>query len=81
MATFVRQATALLGHDIHRTVWIRPELMERGARIKVLTPSGERAVVRIPPETGPGRVILLPGMGLTAEGYPDDQYVHVEPSR
>ncbi len=66
------------GLDVHTTIWLKLDQLEKGARVKVRTPSGKRALVRIPPGTRIGALLRLPGMGLVADGRKGDQYVHVE---
>jgi molecular chaperone DnaJ len=66
------------GLNVHCTVWLKLEQLEKGARVKVRTPDGKRAVVKIPPKTAIGSVFRLPGMGLTDNGHRGDQFVHVE---
>ncbi len=73
-----RQGTALLGLDIHRALWIEPGNLEKGVRVKVLTPSGGKTVVTIPPRTETGSVFCLPGLGLSRGERCGDQYLHVE---
>ena len=66
------------GLDAHVTIWLKLEQLEKGAKVKVRTPSGKKALVKIPPGTKIGTVLRLPGMGFTASGNSGDQYVHVE---
>jgi DnaJ-class molecular chaperone len=66
------------GLDVHCTVWLKLEHLEKGAKVKVRTPSGKKAIVRIPPNTRIGTVFRLPGFGLSEGGDRGDQYVHVE---
>ncbi len=66
------------GLDVHCTVWLKLDQLEKGAKVKVRTPSGKRAVVRVPPGTRIGATLRLPGMGLAGTGRRGDQYVHVE---
>jgi len=66
------------GIDVHVTIWLKLEQLEKGAKVKVRTPSGKKALVKIPPGTKIGTVLRLPGMGLTDDGRTGDEYVHVE---
>jgi DnaJ-class molecular chaperone len=66
------------GLDVHCTIWLRLDQLERGAKVKVRTPSGKRAIVKIPAGTPIGTVLRLAGFGVTAGGRHGDQYVHVE---
>lgn len=66
------------GLDVHVTIWLKLEQLEKGAKVKVRTPSGKKALVKIPAGTKIGTVLRLPGMGLTDDGHRGDQYVHVE---
>ncbi len=66
------------GLDVHCTIWLRLEQLEKGAKVKVRIPSGKKALVRVPPHTRIGAVLRLPGMGLSLDGRRGDQYVHVE---
>ena|SRR6185503_9470111 len=66
------------GLDVHVTIWLKLEQLEKGAKVKVRTPSGKKALVKIPPGTKIGTVLRLPGMGLASDGTQGDQYVHVE---
>jgi molecular chaperone DnaJ len=66
------------GLDVHCTVWLKLEQLERGAKIKVRTPSGRKALVRIPPKSKIGGVLRLPGQGLSDGTRRGDQYVHLE---
>ncbi len=66
------------GLDVHSTIWLKLDQLEKGARVKVRTPSGKKALVRIPSGTRIGAMLRLPGMGLVADGRRGDQYVHVE---
>jgi molecular chaperone DnaJ len=66
------------GLDVHCTVWLKLEQLERGAKVKVRTPSGKKALVKIPAGFKIGAVLRLPGFGLHANGQQGDQYVHVE---
>jgi len=66
------------GLDVHCTVWLKLEQLEAGAKVKVRTPSGKKAIVRVNPGTKIGTVLRLPHMGLTRNGSRGDQYVHVE---
>jgi curved DNA-binding protein len=66
------------GLDVHSTIWLKLSQLEKGAKVKVRTPSGKKALVRIPPGTRIGVTLRLPGMGLVADGRKGDQYVHVE---
>lgn len=66
------------GLDVHCTVWLKLEQLERGAKVKVRTPSGKKALVKIPAGFQIGAVLRLPGFGLHANGQRGDQYVHVE---
>jgi len=66
------------GLDVHCTVWLKLDQLQRGAKVKVRTPSGSKAIVRIPAGTVIGSVLRLPGMGLTRNGHRGDQFVHVE---
>ena len=66
------------GLDVHCTIWLKLDQVEKGAKVKVRTPSGKRALIKIPPKTRIGSVFRLPGMGLEENGRRGDQYVHVE---
>ena len=66
------------GSDVHCTVWLKLEQLERGAKVKVKTPSGRKVLIRVPPGTKIGSVLRIPGMGLARHGRTGDQYVHVE---
>jgi len=66
------------GLDVHATIWLKLAQLEKGAKVKIRTPSGKRALVRIPAGTRIGATLRLPGMGLVADGHRGDQYVHVE---
>jgi molecular chaperone DnaJ len=66
------------GLDVHCTVWLKIEQLERGAKVKVRTPAGRKALVSIPSGTRIGSVFRLPGLGLTENGHRGDQFVHVE---
>ncbi len=66
------------GLDVHCTIWLKLEQLERGAKVKVRTPSGKKALVKIPAGFQIGAVLRLPGFGLRANGRQGDQYVHVE---
>ncbi|HET9234258.1 MAG TPA: DnaJ C-terminal domain-containing protein, partial [Candidatus Eisenbacteria bacterium] len=66
------------GLDVHVTIWLKLEQLEKGAKVKVRTPSGKKALVKIPAGTQIGSVLRLPGMGLSDDGRTGDQYVHVE---
>jgi curved DNA-binding protein len=66
------------GLDVHCTVWLKLANLETGAKVKVRTPSGKKAIVTVPPGTRIGSVLRLPGMGYTEGGRRGDQYVHVE---
>jgi curved DNA-binding protein len=67
------------GLDVHVTIWLKLEQLEKGSKVKVRTPSGKKALVKIPAGTKIGSVLRLPGMGLTdGGGHQGDQYVHVE---
>ena len=66
------------GLDVHVTIWLKLEQLEKGAKVKVRTPSGKKALVKIPAGTQIGSVLRLPGMGLSNDGRTGDQYVHVE---
>jgi DnaJ-class molecular chaperone len=66
------------GLDVHVTIWLKLAQLEKGAKVKVRTPSGKKALVKIPAGTRIGSVLRLPGMGLANEGRHGDQYVHVE---
>jgi DnaJ-class molecular chaperone len=66
------------GLDVHCTIWLKLEQLERGAKVKVRTPSGKKALVRIPAGFQIGAVLRLPGFGLHEDGRQGDQYVHVE---
>jgi len=66
------------GLDVHCTVRLTPDLLKRGTKFKVRTPSGKKALVRIPPRTRSGIVLRLPGLGLNQGPRNGDQFVHVE---
>lgn len=66
------------GLDVHCTVWLRLEQLEKGAKVKVRTPSGKKALVRVPPKSRIGGVLRLPGLGLSDGTRRGDQYVHLE---
>ena len=66
------------GLDVHVTIWLKLEQLEKGAKVKVRTPSGKKALVKIPAGTKIGTVLRLPGLGLSDDGHSGDQYVHVE---
>ncbi len=66
------------GLDVHCTIWLKLEQLQRGAKVKVRTPSGKKALVKIPAGFKIGGVLRLPGFGLSADGQQGDQYVHVE---
>jgi DnaJ-class molecular chaperone len=66
------------GLDVHCTVWLKLDQLERGARVRVKTPSGKKAIVNVHPGTKIGTVLRLPGLGLTAGARRGDQYVHLE---
>lgn len=66
------------GLDVHCTVWLRIDQIEKGAKVKVRTPAGKKAIVRVPAGTGIGTVLRLPGQGLSNGSATGDQYVHVE---
>jgi DnaJ-class molecular chaperone len=66
------------GLDMHCTVWLKLEQLERGAKVKVRTPSGKKALVTIPAHTKIGSVLRLPGMGVASGPRQGDQYVHIE---
>ena len=66
------------GLDVHCTVRLAPDLLKKGTRFKVRTPSGKKAMVRIPPRTRSGIVLRLPGFGLNQGPQKGDQFVHVE---
>ena len=66
------------GLDVHCTIWLKLSQLEKGAKVKVRTPSGKKALVKIAPKTKIGTVLRLPGMGLAENGRRGDQYVHVE---
>jgi DnaJ-class molecular chaperone len=66
------------GLDVHCTVWLKLEQLEKGAKVKVRTPSGKKALVKVPANTKIGSVLRLPGLGLASGDRKGDQYVHVE---
>lgn len=66
------------GLDVHCTVWLKLEQLEKGAKVRVRTPSGKKAMVTIPANTKIGAVLRLPGLGLPSGNRTGDQYVHVE---
>jgi molecular chaperone DnaJ len=66
------------GLDVHCTIWLHLDQLEKGAKVKVRTPAGKKALVRIPPGTRIGAVLRLPGQGLASGSATGDQYVHVE---
>jgi len=66
------------GLDVHCTIWLHLDQLEKGAKVRVRTPAGKKAVVRIPPGTKIGTVLRLPGQGLQNGTARGDQYVHVE---
>jgi curved DNA-binding protein len=66
------------GLDVHVTIWLKLGQLEKGAKVKVRTPSGKKALVSIPAGTKIGTVLRLSGMGMSEEGRQGDQYVHVE---
>jgi len=66
------------GLDVHCTIWLRLDQLEKGAKVKVRTPNGKKALVRVPARTEIGAVLRLPGMGLQNGAARGDQYVHVE---
>lgn len=66
------------GLHAHCTVWLKLEQLERGAKVKVRTPSGKKAVVRVPAGTRIGTVLRLPGLGYHRGEESGDQFVHVE---
>ena len=66
------------GFDVHCTVWLKLDLLEKGAKVKVKTPSGKKVLLKIPAGTKIGSVFRVPGMGLPGPGKQGDQYVHVE---
>jgi DnaJ-class molecular chaperone len=66
------------GLDVHCTVWLKLDQLERGAKVKVRTPSGKKALVNIPPKSRIGGVLRLPGLGLSDGARRGDQYVHLE---
>ena len=66
------------GLDVHVTIWLKLDQLEKGAKVKVRTPSGKKALVKIPAGTKIGTVLRLPGMGFSEDGHQGDQYVHVE---
>jgi len=63
---------------VHVTIWLKLGQLEKGAKVKVRTPSGKKALVSIPAGTKIGTVLRLSGMGMSDEGRQGDQYVHVE---
>ena len=66
------------GLAVHCAIWLKLEQLERGAKVRVRTPSGKKALVRIPAGTAIGAVLRLPGFGLSMNGQQGDQYLHVE---
>ena len=66
------------GLDVHCTIWLKLEQLEKGAKVRVRTPSGKKAMVTIPAKTKIGSVLRLPGLGLLSGDQSGDQYVHVE---
>lgn len=66
------------GNDVHCTVWLKLEQLERGAKVKVRTPSGQKVLIRVPAGTKIGSVLRIPHMGLSKGGAAGDQYVHIE---
>ena len=66
------------GLDVYCTVWLKAEQLEKGAKVKVRTPGGQKALVRIPPGTKFGQQFRLKGLGLMQNGHRGDQYVEVK---
>ena len=66
------------GLDVHCTVKLDPDQLKRGAKVKVRTPSGKKALINIPPRTRSGIVLRLEGLGLVSGARRGDQYVHIE---
>lgn len=66
------------GLDVHCTVWLKLEQLEKGAKVRVRTPSGKKVMIRIPANTKIGSVLRLQGLGLLTGDRSGDQYVHVE---
>jgi DnaJ-class molecular chaperone len=63
---------------VHCTVWLKLGQLERGAKVKVRTPSGKKVLVTVPAHTKIGSVLRLPGMGMASGSLQGDQYVHIE---
>ncbi|NNF05186.1 MAG: DnaJ domain-containing protein [Candidatus Eisenbacteria bacterium] len=66
------------GLDVHCTVWLKLDQLEAGAKVKVKTPSGKKALLKIPAGTEIGSVFRMGGLGLKGQGKVGDQFVHVE---
>ncbi len=66
------------GLDMHCTVWLKLSQLEKGAKVKVRTPGGQKVLVTIPPGSRIGSVFRLPGLGRAEGTRRGDQYVHVE---
>ncbi len=66
------------GADVHCTIWLRVDQLEKGAKVKVKTPRGNKVLLTIPAGTRIGAVLRVPGMGLNGPAGAGDQYVHVE---
>lgn len=66
------------GLDVHCTVWLRLEQLEKGVKVKVRTPAGKKVLVTVPAKTRIGSVLRLPGLGYASGQRTGDQYVHLE---
>lgn len=65
------------GLDVVCTVELKPEQLKKGAKVKVRTREGKKAIVTVPPDTPSGTRLRLPGLGYALDGHRGDQIVEV----
>jgi molecular chaperone DnaJ len=65
------------GLDVVCTIELTSEQMQKGARVKVKTREGRKAIVTVPPGTAGGTRLRLPGLGYAMDGKRGDQIVEV----
>jgi molecular chaperone DnaJ len=65
------------GDDLYCDVHLSLEQAVKGARLKIRNIDGRRIELKIPPKTGDGKMLRMPGMGVARDGRRGNQYVTV----